>query len=108
MDAQELFSTLKKIQKSRGYHFNRDMDKTFALLEALLFNRQRYGYMACPCRLAGEDREADKDIVCPCEYREADVREYGSCYCGLYVSRGWNEGLLSPQYVPERRPAEKC
>ncbi|MDH3328220.1 MAG: ferredoxin:thioredoxin reductase [Desulfobulbaceae bacterium] len=108
MDVNELYAALKKIQGPKGYFFNRDMDKTFSLLEALLFNRERYGYMACPCRLAREDREADIDIICPCEYREADVKEYGSCYCGLYVSGEWNEGVIAPQYVPERRPLEKC
>jgi ferredoxin-thioredoxin reductase catalytic subunit len=35
------------------------------------------------------------------------VKEYGSCYCNLYVSREWNEGTISHEYVPERRPAEK-
>jgi len=105
MDAKELYATLKKSQEAGGFFFNRDMDKTCALLEALLFNRERYGYMACPCRLAKEDRKADKDIICPCAYREADVREYGSCYCGLYVSRRVHQGLAAPQYVPERRPA---
>ena len=64
--------------------------------------------MACPCRLAKEDREADKDIICPCDYRDEDVKEFGSCYCGLYVSQEWNEGKIQQQFVPERRPAEKC
>ncbi len=108
MDAPELFTRLKEIQESKGYYFNRDEEKTMSLLEALLVNRRRYGYMVCPCRLASEDRTADSDIICPCEYRKADVDEYGSCYCGLYVSREWNEGLTAHQYIPERRPAEKC
>ena len=46
--------------------------------------------MCCPCRLAAGDREWDRDIICPCVYREPDVAEYGSCYCNLYVSRAWN------------------
>ena len=50
------------------------------LLDALLINKERYGYMACPCRLAAEDREKDRDIICPCVYREPDVAEFGSCY----------------------------
>lgn len=108
MDAKELHATLKTSQEAKGFFFNRDMDKTYALLEALLFNRERYGYMACPCRLAKEDREADKDIICPCAYREADVQEYGSCCCGLYVSRSVYQGLAAPLDVPERRPAERC
>lgn len=108
MEIQKIFEALKKSQEHRGYFFNRDMEKTFSLLEALIINRNRYGYMACPCRLAKEDIEADRDIICPCEYREADVQEYGSCYCGLYVTMEWNEGKIVPQYIPERRPSEKC
>lgn len=108
MDAEELYRRLKNIQEEKGYFFNKDMDQTMFLLDGLITNRERYGYLSCPCRLAKEDREADRDIICPCEYREPDVKEYGSCYCGLYVSRAWNEGKIKPVYVPERRPAEKC
>ena len=63
--------------------------------------------MCCPCRLAAEDREQDKDIICPCVYRAADVAEFGSCYCNLYVSREWNAAAIPHVYVPERRPLEK-
>jgi ferredoxin-thioredoxin reductase catalytic subunit len=72
-----------------------------------LENRKRYGYMACPCRLANDDRIKDKDIICPCVYREPDVREYGACFCGLYVSEAWNNDEIEHVCVPERRPAEK-
>jgi len=108
MDAQELFNVLRKAQEPKGYFFSRDMDKTLDLLDALLVNRKRYGYMGCPCRLNKGDNEADRDIICPCDYRAADVNEYGSCYCGLYVAKEVNDGMTAPQYVPERRPAEKC
>jgi ferredoxin-thioredoxin reductase catalytic chain len=106
MTVAELYRQLKKINEPKGYQFNRDAATTTFLLEALLTNRQRYGYMCCPCRLAAEDREADRDIICPCVYREADVREFGSCYCNLYVTAAWNEGLLPHLPVPERRPAD--
>ena len=107
MKPQELFEMLKKVQEPKGYYFNNDLELVMDLLEALLLNKERYGYMACPCRLAAGDREKDKDIICPCAYREPDVKEFGSCYCSLYVSKEWNEGLLPKDYVPERRPAEK-
>lgn len=80
MTAEELYEALRKIQEPRGYFFNRDRAKVLDLLNALLFNRERYGYMCCPCRLASGNREWDRDIVCPCAYREDDVREYGRCY----------------------------
>ena len=102
--ALELKEKLRQLQEAKGYFFNqKDEGLVAELLEALLANKERYGYMCCPCRLAAEDREADRDIICPCVYREADVREYGSCYCGLYVSAAWNAGQIEPEYVPERR-----
>lgn len=107
MDAQKLYDTLKPIQEAKGYQFNKNMARTLELLEALLQNKERYGYMACPCRLASGDRESDKDIICPCVYREPDVAEYGSCYCNLYVSEAWNQEAIPHEYVPERRPPEK-
>ncbi len=107
MDAKTLYETLKPIQEKQGYVFSADREQVMELLEALLVNRQRYGYMSCPCRLASGDREADRDIICPCEYREADVRDYGSCYCSLYVSDQWNRGEVPHRVVPERRPPGK-
>ena len=108
MTPRELYDMLRPIQEKRGYFFNRDMDHTLQLLEQLLATKERYGYMACPCRLANGKREADSDILCPCAYREADVNEYGSCYCGLYVSAAWNaDSIPTDTYIPERRPPEK-
>jgi ferredoxin-thioredoxin reductase catalytic chain len=106
-DVEKLYEMLKKTQEPKGYYFNNDKDRVFELLDGLLTNRKRYGYMSCPCRLASDDREKDKDIICPCEYRAPDVEEFGSCYCNLYVSKEWNENQISHEFVPERRPPEK-
>lgn len=107
MDAKKLYENLKKIQEPKGYYFNEDMEMTMPLMESLVVNKDRFGYMACPCRLANGDFEADKDIICPCVYREEDVKEYGACFCALYVSKEYNEGTIEKQVVPERRPPEK-
>lgn len=107
MKIETLYEQLKKIQEPKGFFFNKDRERVDELLEGLLTNKGRYGYMACPCRLACGNREKDKDIICPCVYRRPDVEEYGSCYCNLYVSKEWNEGKIPHAYVPERRPPEK-
>ncbi len=107
MTVEQLYEALKKSQEAKGYYFNKDKKRVFELLEGLLVNKERYGYMCCPCRLSAEDRDWDKDIICPCVYRGPDVADYGSCYCNLYVSRAWNEEDLPHRYVPERRPLEK-
>ena len=107
MTAVELYEMLKKVQEPKGYFFNKDREWVLTILGDLLINKERYGYMSCPCRLAAGNREKDVDIMCPCFYRPEDIKEYGSCYCNLYVSLQWNEGTIEHQYVPERRPAEK-
>ncbi len=107
-EAQKLYERLKPLQEKKGYFFNEDIDLTMGLLEGLLTNKERYGFFCCPCRLASGDREQDHDICCPCDYREPDVAEFGSCYCSLYVSKEWNEEMIPHEYVPERRPPEKA
>ncbi len=107
MNPDELYEMLKIVQEPKGFFFNKDKDRVLEILQDLLKNKERYGYMSCPCRLASGDREKDRDIFCPCAYRADDVKDYGSCYCNLYVSREWNEGKIEHDYVPERRPVEK-
>lgn len=107
MDVEKLYEMLKETQEKKGYFFNKNKERVFELLEALLVNKNRYGYMACPCRLASDNKEHDKDIICPCVYRKPDVIEYGSCFCSLYVSKDWNDEKIPHVYVPERRPPEK-
>ena len=93
--------------KTNGYFLAPDKELLNDLLLGLVKNEERYGYPSCPCRLAAEKLELDRDIICPCAYREADVAEYGSCYCNLYVSKDWLDGRIEHAYVPERRPADK-
>jgi ferredoxin-thioredoxin reductase catalytic chain len=80
MNAEQLYEMLRKVQEPKGYFFNREREKVLDLLDGLLINRERYGYMSCPCRLASGHRDWDRDIICPCIYREDDIRAYGRCY----------------------------
>ena len=100
---QELYERLKREGEAAGYYLNPDVDFVLDLMEGLLTNEERYGYGACPCRLAAGVREKDLDIICPCDYRDADLNEYGACYCALYVSEEIARGEKKPQPVPERR-----
>jgi ferredoxin-thioredoxin reductase catalytic chain len=102
--AAELLARLRAEATASGYSINPDGEFALALAEGLETNRARYGYAACPCRLASGDRSADLDIVCPCDYRDADIEEYGACFCALYVNRDIAEGRSQARSVPERRP----
>lgn len=106
--------TLEKVRqraesdaKTYGYHLNPDPKFLRDLLEGLKRNEERYGYPSCPCRLASGKIEFDRDITCPCDYRDPDVEEHGACYCALYVRKDLFEGKTAIQPVPERRPQEK-
>lgn len=107
MKPAELYDLLKKAQEPKGFYFNKDREWVLSILSDLLVNKERYGYSSCPCRLATGEREKDRDILCPCVYRAQDVKEFGSCYCNLYVSEDWNNDKIPHMYVPERRPPEK-
>jgi rubrerythrin len=48
----------------------------------------------------------DLDIICPCDYRDADLGEFDACYCALYVSRRVYQGEIAARSIPERRPPE--
>jgi ferredoxin-thioredoxin reductase catalytic subunit len=77
-----------------------------SLIEGLATNEDRYGYGACPCRMASGVKEYDSDIICPCEYRDADVDEFGMCYCGLFVNKEMKNNPSKMGPIPERRPIE--
>lgn len=100
--------TFRKIEgdaEESGYHLNPDIPFTRNLVRGLLVNQMRYGYPACPCRLATGTKENDLDIICPCDYRDPDLDEYGACYCALYVTEPIVKGTRKLLPVPERRPS---
>lgn len=107
MTPEKLFEAIERYALKQGLELNSDREHVMMLMQGLLANETRYGYRSCPCRLAMRDKEADRDIVCPCHYRDPDVAEFGSCYCGLYVSTAWNAGEMDKVRVPERRPMDK-
>jgi ferredoxin-thioredoxin reductase catalytic subunit len=106
-DVDKLYKRLNREAEQGGYHLNPDVEFTRDLIEGLLVNEKRYGYWACPCRLAAGDKIEDLDIICPCDYRDLDVLEHGACYCSLYVSDNVKQGKKETESIPERRPEDK-
>jgi len=54
--------------------------------------------------LASGNKADDLDIICPCDYRDPDLTDYGACYCALYVSAAALAGHQAIGSIPERRP----
>lgn len=102
-DIDSLFERLTVDAKTSGYSLNPDTEFTKDLIRGLIVNQRRYGYPSCPCRLSTGTREGDLDIICPCNYRDPDLDEYGACYCALYVSKAVLSGERRLTSIPERR-----
>ena len=102
-EVDELYARLGLEARARAYHLNPDEEFTRDLTEALITNTRRYGYQSCPCRLADGTRDKDLDIICPCDYRDPDLAEFGACYCALYVSGEIARGEREAEPIPERR-----
>ncbi|MEN6444224.1 MAG: ferredoxin-thioredoxin reductase catalytic domain-containing protein [Methanoregula sp.] len=103
-DIDRLYRTLKADCDEHGYFLNPDTDFVRSLIRGLIKNERRYGYQACPCRLASGKKAEDLDIICPCRYRDDDVEEFNACYCALYVNAAISTGNEKAGPVPERRP----
>jgi ferredoxin-thioredoxin reductase catalytic subunit len=104
-EIDKLHKRLHQEAEASGYHLNLDVEHTKDLVKGLLTNEKRYGYWACPCRLSAGVKEEDLDIICPCDYRDLDLSEYGTCYCALYVSEAVLKGEMKLRSIPERRPS---
>ncbi|MDY0004004.1 MAG: ferredoxin-thioredoxin reductase catalytic domain-containing protein [Polyangia bacterium] len=102
-DAETLMARLSREAEQAGYHLNPDREFVLDLMDGLLANQERFGYRACPCMEADGVRAEDLDIICPCEYRDADLEEHGCCFCGLYVSASVARGEAEAKPIPLRR-----
>ncbi len=79
-EIDRLYERLNKEAEAGGYHLNPDVEFTRALVRGILVNEKRYGYWLCPCRLGSGAKSEDMDIICPCDYRDPDLSDYGACY----------------------------
>lgn len=103
---EKYIARLRRDAERGGYHLHPDPDILDSLAEGLISNEERYGYPACPCRLASGTKEEDLDIVCPCYYRDPDLGEFDQCYCALYVTEKILNGDKEAGSIPERRPPQ--
>lgn len=45
-----------------------------------------FGKRYCPCFEPSGDAKLDKQMLCPCEFIEDEIKEYGTCHCALFGS----------------------
>ncbi|MBD3228384.1 MAG: ferredoxin:thioredoxin reductase [Candidatus Lokiarchaeota archaeon] len=104
---EDIKKLTKKNAERNNWILNKDEEWLEDLNKGLYENQKRYGYPSCPCRLASGDFKKDKDIICPCDYAQPDISEYGHCYCALFFDPDFYKNGKIQQKIPERRPKEK-
>jgi len=104
---QDVLDFARRTADYYGWKLTADADFLSTLCQGLLKNYRRHGFFLCPCRDSWGDHSHDRDIMCPCEYSFEDIKEYGQCFCGLFLSEKFSASGSDPSSIPERRPDEK-
>ena len=100
----DVLKYIKQVAEKRNWNIHPNNDETLDLLvDGLTTNFNRIGYFNCPCRDTEEDIKIDRDIICPCDYAQPDIDEFGRCYCALYFDPKYDFSR-SIEMIPERRP----
>ena len=107
MNQQELLDYLKSFEKSHSFYLHADEEHRNSTIDALLANNEKYGHLACPCRLATGNMEDDEDIICPCVYCKEDVEDFGACYCLLFVKENFKYNFEFFPDIDDIRPSDK-
>ncbi|MDX1808387.1 MAG: ferredoxin-thioredoxin reductase catalytic domain-containing protein [Sulfurospirillaceae bacterium] len=67
-----------------------------------------FGKRFCPCFEPSSDEVLNKKMLCPCEFIEDEIKEYGTCHCALFgkadlSKEGWSASskrLMSEYKIP--------
>jgi len=103
---QDVRNFAEAVASRNSWVVNGEREFTDTILAGLLTNLENLGYYQCPCRVSWDERDKDRDIICPCDYSAADVKEFGHCYCALFLSPEFAASGREPGSIPERRPDE--
>lgn len=108
METKEgMIKYVRKVAETNNWIIIKDELMFKDLIDGLVENKVSHGYQSCPCRLASGKRDIDRDLICPCDYAPLDIKDYGACYCNLYLKPDFYEKGIDFIAVPERRPEKK-
>ncbi|ABR55893.1 DUF3422 family protein [Methanococcus aeolicus] len=78
----EYYNKVELFSEYSGYYLNPDKDYVLNVLNTQLKNQEN-GIKYCPCKLG--------NVPCPCPDVKHEIKTYGHCFCGLYVSNEYIE-----------------
>lgn len=75
------------LKKNPKIQYNTDEKTVQVVLNGLAKRQEKYGEAYCPCRMMTGDKQADKNIVCPCKYHMQEIEDQGMCHCKLFMRK---------------------
>ncbi len=75
---------LEKYAKQKNYALNPSWMMLTNLKSNLCEMEATFGKRYCPCFEPSADEELNKKMMCPCEFIEDEIAEYGTCHCALF------------------------
>lgn len=99
---------IQKYTTQKNYALNPSWMMTTNLEIWLSEMEATFGKRYCPCFEPSGDAQLDKKMLCPCEFIEDEIKEYGTCHCALFGradldKAGWkasSKRLMSEYQVP--------
>lgn len=99
---------IQKYTAQKNYALNPSWMMTTNLEIWLSEMEATFGKRYCPCFEPSGDAQLDKKMLCPCEFIEDEIKEYGTCHCALFGSAdldkaGWkasSKRLMGEYQVP--------
>ncbi len=99
---------MRKYTKQNDYVLNPSWMMATNLKVWLSEMDETFGKRYCPCFEPSGDAVLDKKMLCPCEFVEDEIKEYGTCHCALFGSadldkEGWkasSKRLMEEYRVP--------
>lgn len=99
---------MQKYIKKNNYALNPNLMMTTNLKVWVSEMEATFGKRFCPCFEPSSDNELNKKMMCPCEYVEDEIKEYGTCHCALFGradldKAGWkasSDRLMAEYQIP--------
>jgi len=85
---EDMIETWESFVEVKEFKLNEDREMVRTLAMGELENMKNKGFKYCPCRITIGDFEKDLNLICPCNFLIQETwKEYGECWCGLFVKR---------------------
>lgn len=85
---EDLIKAWEHFTEGKEFKLVDDRDVVETLAKGELENMRNKGLKYCPCRITTGDFEKDQKLICPCNFFiQKTWKEYGECWCGLFVRR---------------------